>query len=97
MLVKCHAHCLNALTLLLSYFLSITAGDYVKFGFPMAQTATTLAWGAIEFKDAYIAAGQMDWMRDCLKWATDYFLKCHTGQNEFYAQVCEKSNTFLLF
>ncbi|CAF4914662.1 unnamed protein product, partial [Rotaria socialis] len=29
------------------------AGDYVKFGFPMAGFTTVLAWGAIEYEDAY--------------------------------------------
>ena len=53
----------------------------------MAQTATTLAWGALQYREAYEAAGQMGWMLDCLKWATDYFLKCHSAENELYAQV----------
>ncbi|KAJ8041630.1 Endoglucanase [Holothuria leucospilota] len=63
------------------------AGDHVKFGFPMAWTATTLAWGLIEFKDAYQRANELENMYDSLKWATDYFLKCHAGKNKFYAQV----------
>jgi hypothetical protein len=29
------------------------AGDYVKFGFPMAGFTTLLAWGAIDYEDAY--------------------------------------------
>ncbi len=73
--------------LYITVFSTFSAGDYVKFGLPMAQSATLLAWGAIEFQDGYVAARQWDWMLDCLKWATDYFLKCHTGPNEFYAQV----------
>ncbi|KAG7169951.1 Endoglucanase E-4-like 14, partial [Homarus americanus] len=32
------------------------AGDHVKFGFPMAYTATVLAWGLIDFADGYEAA-----------------------------------------
>ena len=35
------------------------AGDHVKFNFPMAYSTTVLAWGAIEFKDAYENSGQM--------------------------------------
>ncbi|XP_038057262.1 endoglucanase 4-like [Patiria miniata] len=63
------------------------AGDHVKFGFPMASTVTVLAWGLVEYRDAYLASGELDNMLDCIKWATDYFLKCHTGQYEFYGQV----------
>ncbi|XP_022097093.1 uncharacterized protein LOC110982761 [Acanthaster planci] len=63
------------------------AGDHVKFGFPMASTVTVLAWGLVEYRDAYIGSGELVNMLDCIKWATDYFLKCHTGMYEFYAQV----------
>ncbi|XP_071959064.1 uncharacterized protein [Antedon mediterranea] len=63
------------------------AGDYVKFGHPMAGAVTVLAWGLIEYKSGYEAAGELNNMYDCIKWATDYFLKCHINENEFYAQV----------
>ena len=33
------------------------AGDYVKFGFPMASSVTVLAWGLVQYKKAYQAAG----------------------------------------
>ena len=63
------------------------AGDYVKFGFPMASSATVLAWGLVEYKEAYEAAGQYDQMLKSIKWATDYFIKAHTEKEEFYGQV----------
>ena len=63
------------------------AGDYVKFGFPMASSATVLAWGLVEYKRAYEAAGQYDQMLKSIKWATDYFIKAHTKKEEFYGQV----------
>jgi len=63
------------------------AGDNVKFGFPMAAATTVLAWGMIEFADGYKAAGEYQHGLDAIKWATDYFLKCHTADNEFYGQV----------
>ncbi|XP_077869189.1 uncharacterized protein LOC100367086 [Saccoglossus kowalevskii] len=63
------------------------AGDHLKLGLPMAFSATVLAWGFIEFEDAYEAAGQVDNMLACLKWFSDYFIKCHTQEHEFYAQV----------
>ena len=34
-----------------------SAGDMVKFGFPMAATITVLAWGMIDYKDAFECAG----------------------------------------
>ncbi len=59
----------------------------------MASSATVLAWGLIEYRDAYEASGELDYMLDCIKWATDYFLKCHTGPKEFYAQVRQNNDT----
>lgn len=32
------------------------AGDHVKFGLPMAASATNLAWGLVEYRDAYVAS-----------------------------------------
>ncbi|XP_042224636.1 endoglucanase A-like [Homarus americanus] len=63
------------------------AGDHVKFGFPMAYTATVLAWGLIDFAEGYEAAGQTDYGRAAVKWATDYFLKAHTAEYQLYGQV----------
>ncbi|XP_053631602.2 endoglucanase A [Cherax quadricarinatus] len=63
------------------------AGDHVKFGFPMAYTATVLAWGLIDFAEGYEKAGQTEYGRAAVKWATDYFLKAHTAEYEFYGQV----------
>ncbi|XP_069172221.1 LOW QUALITY PROTEIN: uncharacterized protein [Procambarus clarkii] len=63
------------------------AGDHVKFGFPMAYTATVLAWGLLDFPQGYAAAGQTEYGRAAVKWATDYFLKAHTAEYELYGQV----------
>ncbi|MEZ4731055.1 MAG: glycoside hydrolase family 9 protein [Caldilineaceae bacterium] len=63
------------------------AGDHVKFGFPMASSATLLAWGIVDYRDAYAGSGQLAIALDNLKWATDYFLKAHTAPNELWGQV----------
>lgn len=63
------------------------AGDHVKFGFPMASSATLLAWSVVEFRQTYETYGLLDDILDNLKWATDYFIKAHTGPYEFYGQV----------
>nr|AMH40381.1 glycoside hydrolase family 9 [Ramulus artemis] len=63
------------------------AGDWVKFGFQMSFTATILAWGLIDHKKGYEAAGSLEEGRKALKWATDYFLKAHVSENVMYAQV----------
>ena len=63
------------------------AGDHVKFGLPMAATATMLAWGIVDYRAAYVSTGQLDTALDQLKWATDYFIKAHPSANELYGQV----------
>ena len=37
----------------------LTAGDHVKFGFPMAAMTTALEWGLIEIRQGYVVAGQL--------------------------------------
>lgn len=63
------------------------AGDHVKFGFPMAASATMLAWSVYEYKDGYEQAGQLDYILDNLRYVNDYFIKAHTAPNELYGQV----------
>ena len=67
------------------------AGDHVKFGLPMAATVTTLAWGGIEYYDAYQRSGQLIHLSRNIKWVTDYFLKAFTndtpGNYVLYGQV----------
>lgn len=63
------------------------AGDHVKFGFPMAATATMLAWSVYEYREGYEQAGQLDEILDNIRWATDYFMKAHTAPNELWGQV----------
>ena len=63
------------------------AGDHVKFGLPMAATATLLAMSIVEYRSAYVATGQLNTALDQLKWATDYFIKAHPTANELYGQV----------
>lgn len=63
------------------------AGDHVKFGLPMAYSAAVLAWTVYEYREAYEEAELLDDILDQIRWATDYFLKAHTGPNQFWAQV----------
>jgi hypothetical protein len=63
------------------------AGDHVKFNFPMAFSATALAWGGIDFAEGYTASGQMKYLKRNLRYVNDYFIKCHTAPNELYGQV----------
>ena len=68
------------------------AGDYGKFGLPLASSLTNLAWGSLQFAKGYAASGQSDELLAAVKWGTDYLLKCNvldgTGKTAFFvAQV----------
>ncbi len=63
------------------------AGDHVKFGFPMAFSATMLAWGAVEYRDAYERSGQLPHLLNNLRFVNDYFIAAHPEPNVLYGQV----------
>ena len=68
------------------------AGDHVKFGLPMAFSLTLLAWGGVEFEDAYVETRQLPHLRSLLKWGADYLMKCHIRNPDgrtaaFFGQV----------
>lgn len=74
------------------------AGDHVKFGFPMAYTATTLAWGGIEFEQGYRISGALDDLATHLRHVNDYFLNAYDDKGTadisddvFHAQVGDGS------
>lgn len=63
------------------------AGDHMKFMLPLASVTTHLAWGAIDFADGYLAAGQMKYVRETIKWATDWIISAHPEPNVLAVQV----------
>jgi hypothetical protein len=63
------------------------AGDHVKFGLPMAASATILAWGVVEYPQAYQQTKQMQHIKNNLRFVADYFVKAHPSPNVFYGQV----------
>ena len=78
------------------FLIQLSAGDYVKFNLPGAQALTTLAWGGITYQSGYKCAGEFENLLDAIKWGTDYFIKCHVSDNEYYAQVSYIKSSFKL-
>ncbi len=52
------------------------AGDSPKWNRTMCAGALGLYWSGAEYRDAYLDTEQMPYLKDCLKWVSDYFLKC---------------------
>ncbi|CAA6666686.1 unnamed protein product [Spirodela intermedia] len=63
------------------------AGDHMKFGLPMAFTATVLAWSILEYGDQIAAVKQLESAQDSLKWITDYLVNAHPKENVLFVQV----------
>ncbi|XP_021902667.1 endoglucanase 10 [Carica papaya] len=63
------------------------AGDHMKFGFPMAFTATVLSWAILEYGDQMGVVNQLEPAKDSLKWITDYLINAHPSDNVLYIQV----------
>ena len=51
------------------------AGDAIKFNFPASFAMTMLSWSVIEYRAKYEAAGELEHVKDIIKWGTDYLLK----------------------
>ncbi|KAK9023131.1 hypothetical protein V6N11_003360 [Hibiscus sabdariffa] len=63
------------------------AGDHMKFGFPLAFTATVLSWSILEYGDQMAAVNQLEPAQDSLKWITDFLINAHPKDNVLYIQV----------
>ncbi|KAE8679851.1 Endoglucanase 24 [Hibiscus syriacus] len=62
-------------------------GDHMKFGFPMAFTATGLSWAMLEYGDQMEAVNQLEPAQESLKWITDSLINAHPSENVLYIQV----------
>ncbi|KAK6159703.1 hypothetical protein DH2020_003084 [Rehmannia glutinosa] len=73
------------------------AGDAIKFNFPQSFAMTMLSWSVIEYSAKYEAAGELNHVKDIIKWGTDYFLKTfnHTADtiDRVVAQVGKGDTT----
>ena len=63
------------------------AGDYVKFNLPQAFSVTLLAFGILEFKDAYIKSGEYENVLNSLEHPLHYLANCVISDKEIVAQV----------
>lgn len=61
--------------------------DYLKFTLPLSYSLSIIAWGADIWFDGYQKANQVTYLRDMLKWGTDWLIQAHPNENTFYVQV----------
>ncbi|XP_076903082.1 endoglucanase 25-like [Bidens hawaiensis] len=63
------------------------AGDAIKFHFPKAFAMTMLSWSVIEYSAKYEAAGELNHVKEIIKWGTDYFLKTFNSTADSVSQI----------
>ncbi|KAK4846814.1 hypothetical protein QYF36_022220 [Acer negundo] len=63
------------------------AGDAIKFHFPKAFAMTMLSWSVIEYSSKYETAGELNHVKDIIKWGTDYFLKTFNHSADSISRV----------
>uniref|UniRef100_A0A1D1XCA6 Endoglucanase n=1 Tax=Anthurium amnicola TaxID=1678845 RepID=A0A1D1XCA6_9ARAE len=69
------------------------SGNNIKFSFPTAYTVSLLCWTVIEYRERYEAIGELDHVKDIIRWGTDYLLKLYVPSNStarptiLYSQV----------
>lgn len=68
------------------------AGDHVKFNLPMSYSAAMLGWSLYEDKKAYEESGQLQYALSNIRWANEYFIKCHPEDYVYYYQVGNGGN-----
>ncbi|MQM03052.1 hypothetical protein Taro_035831 [Colocasia esculenta] len=57
------------------------SGNNVKFSFPIAYAISLLSWTVIEYHQKYEALGELDHVKDVIRWGTDYLLKLYIPSN----------------
>ena len=68
------------------------AGDHYKFCLTNAYSASLLAWGYIQYKDAVDKAGLGEVYRNNVQWGLDYVLGCDLGGGEMVGTIGDKDD-----
>ncbi|MCQ2521195.1 MAG: glycoside hydrolase family 9 protein [Lachnospiraceae bacterium] len=63
------------------------AGDNVKFNLPMSYSSTLLAYSLYKDPEVYQESGQKEYILGDIRWACEYFIKCHPADEVYYYQV----------
>ncbi|CAG8596344.1 2354_t:CDS:2 [Cetraspora pellucida] len=63
------------------------AGDYLKFTLPLSWSLSLISWGAIEWFEGYQLSNQTEYLREMVKWGTDWLISAHPKPNQLFIQV----------
>ncbi|MCR5718051.1 MAG: glycoside hydrolase family 9 protein [Oscillospiraceae bacterium] len=63
------------------------AGDHFKFTLTNAYSASMLAWGYLQYKDAVDKAGLGETYRNNIQWGLDYVNACYLGEGKLVGTI----------
>ncbi|KAK1560228.1 hypothetical protein Q3G72_023775 [Acer saccharum] len=66
------------------------AGDATKFAFPASFSMTMLSWSVLEYSAKYEATGELDHIKDIIKWGTDYLLKTFNSSAKYVHMIASQ-------
>lgn len=75
------------------------SGNNIKFSFPTAYSISVLSWTVIEYHEKYEDIGELDHVKEIIKWGSDYLLKLFLPPNStsdptiLYSQVILYTHT----
>ena len=65
-------------------------GDAVKYSFSASFAMTILSWSVLEYSARYEAAGELNHVKDIIKWGTDYLLKTFNSSADTVDKVASQ-------
>ena len=63
------------------------AGDHYKFTLTNAYSASVMAWGYLQYRDAVDKAGLGELVRNNIQWGMDYVLGCDLGNGKMIGTI----------
>lgn len=77
------------------------AGDAIKFNFPQSFAMTMLSWSVIEYSHKYEAVGELNHVKEIIKWGADYLLKTFNSTadtiDKIAAQVMKRAQPMIRY
>ncbi|MCQ2416537.1 MAG: glycoside hydrolase family 9 protein [Oscillospiraceae bacterium] len=68
------------------------AGDHYKFTLTNAYSASIMAWGYLQYKDAIKNAGLEELFRKNIQWGIDYVLNCDLGDGTMIGTIGDEDD-----
>ncbi|CAG8735225.1 15667_t:CDS:2, partial [Racocetra persica] len=69
--------------------------DLSKFTFPLSWTITVIAWGALEWGKGYELANQTQYLRDMVKWGTDWLINASSNTSNTSSNISNTIDQYL--